>query len=112
MSKGKKRTKDKNSSRILVDPIKWGKNGNTYSLPPLYYYDIEFTCCDCGKIEVWTAKNQQYWYEELGKNVNSRAIRCQVCRAHINAIKENQQRHMQDKANEQPHPNESFFKKK
>lgn len=54
--------------------------GNTYSSSPEYYYDIEFTCTDCGKLEVWTAPQQKWWYEEAGGYFFSGAVRCRGCR--------------------------------
>ena len=47
---------------------------------PNYYRDKEFTCQDCGVQQVWTAKQQQHWYEELGREIYSTAIRCRACR--------------------------------
>ena len=54
--------------------------GNTYSMPPDYYYDIEFTCVDCGVVEIWTKEQQKWWYEEAGGYYFSTAIRCRTCR--------------------------------
>lgn len=45
-----------------------------------WYEDLEFTCVDCGKVEVWTAARQQWWYEVAGGLLASRAIRCHACR--------------------------------
>lgn len=104
------RGKNKGAHRVLVDQEKWGANSNTYSSPPMYYYDIEFACCDCGAIEVWTADQQKWWYEEAGGDVNTTAVRCSRCRAHVNAIKEEQKRHMEEMARREPHPNDAFFK--
>ncbi|WDD99951.1 zinc-ribbon domain containing protein [Thalassomonas actiniarum] len=85
-------------------------NDNTYSSPPDYYYDEEYKCVDCGKNEIWTAEQQKFWYEELGKTINSFAVRCQVCRAHIQALKAQQKRHTEEMKNTPKHPNEKFFK--
>ncbi len=52
---------------------------NSYS-PPLYYEDKRFTCRDCGAECVWTAEQQQLWYERWGGPVQSTAIRCRACR--------------------------------
>ena len=101
---------DKNISRLPVDKDKWGINDNTYSMPPDYYYDIEFQCVDCGKEEVWPAEQQKVWYEDKGKTINSYANRCQLCRAHILAQKEDQKRHMVKVAKQPKHTNEKFFK--
>ncbi|WP_374347228.1 zinc-ribbon domain containing protein [Chitinimonas sp.] len=45
-----------------------------------YYEDIGFTCRDCGARQVWTAEQQQWWYETAGGYVYSTAIRCASCR--------------------------------
>lgn len=109
MGKWKKKKKVLNE-KVLVDKSKWGINDNTYALPPEFYLDIHYSCCDCGSPEIWTASEQKFYYEELGKTVNSGAVRCQHCRMHIAALKENQKRHVQKKAEEEPHPNEKFFR--
>jgi DNA-directed RNA polymerase subunit M/transcription elongation factor TFIIS len=56
------------------------RHNNTYGLLPLYYVDREFTCRDCGSHEVWTAKQQKWWYEVALGNINSTAVRCRPCR--------------------------------
>ena len=104
------RPKNKDAVRLPVDKGKWGVNDNTYSSPPDYYYDEGYKCRDCGKDQVWSAEQQKYWYEELGKTINSIAVRCQVCRAHIQALKEQQKLHMEEMKNKPKHPNEKFFK--
>jgi hypothetical protein len=53
---------------------------NSYSPLPLVYIDKPFTCKDCGKAEVWTATQQQWWYEVAKGNIDSTAIRCRPCR--------------------------------
>jgi hypothetical protein len=66
------------SGRITADPSKQAPN-NSYS-PPLFYEDRPFVCVDCGKEEVWTAKQQQWWYEVARGSIYSGAIRCRACR--------------------------------
>jgi len=104
------RPKNKGTVRLPVDKEKWGVNDNTYSSPPDYYYDEEFKCRDCGIDQVWTAEQQKNWYEELGKTINSTAVCCRVCRAHLQAIKEQKKRYMEEMKNIPKHPNEEFFK--
>lgn len=57
---------------------------NSYGVPLFvergYYLDVEFTCRDCGKHEIWKAAQQKWWYETAKGNVESRAIRCRACR--------------------------------
>ena len=73
------RGKDKGAHRVAVDPSKLNM-GNTYSAAPVYYYDIEFTCKDCGSVELWTAAQQKWWYEEVGGYFFATAVRCRPCR--------------------------------
>lgn len=88
-------TRTKSKNRLLVNPENWGVSENTYGTAPKYYYDLVYPCLDCSKPDMWSAEEQKYWYEELGKNTNSKAVRCQICRCHTQAIKEEQKRHME-----------------
>ena len=45
-----------------------------------YYEDIEFSCSDCGRREVWTSGQQKWWYEVAKGHIDSTAIRCRACR--------------------------------
>jgi hypothetical protein len=74
------RSKNKKEDRLPVDPDKLHM-GNTYSSPPEYYYDIEFHCQDCGVHQIWTARQQKWWYEEAGGYFFAGATRCRECRA-------------------------------
>lgn len=65
-------------SLIIADPSKQAPN-NSYG-PPTEYRDTGFTCVDCDKKEVWTAKQQQWWYEVAKGSINAGAIRCRDCR--------------------------------
>ena len=47
---------------------------------PDYYRDTLFTCKDCDAQELWTAKQQQRWYEEQGGEIEAIAIRGRACR--------------------------------
>lgn len=53
---------------------------NSYSPPPDYYVDIEFTCKDCGRKEIWTAENQKWYYEVAKGSLYATAVRCRDCR--------------------------------
>jgi len=55
-------------------------HNNTYGPLPLFYVDLPFICRDCGKEEVWTAKQQKWWYEIIKGDINSTAVRCRQCR--------------------------------
>lgn len=72
------------SGRIQADLTKQAPN-NSYGGVPLYYEDQPFTCVDCGKEEVWTAEQQQWWYEVAKGSIYSRAVRCRECRANRKA---------------------------
>jgi hypothetical protein len=48
--------------------------------PLAYYRDTPFNCRDCGVEEVWTAMQQQRWYEQQGGEIEAIAIHCRVCR--------------------------------
>ena len=63
---------------IIADLSQQRPNGS-YD-PPVVYRDLDFTCRDCGMIETWTAKRQQWWYEVAKGAVQSRAVRCHECR--------------------------------
>ena len=73
------RAKNKTAERIAVVASKLNM-GNTYDSPPLYYYDLEFTCIDCASPETWTAAQQKWWYEDIGAYFFSNAVRCRKCR--------------------------------
>ena len=53
---------------------------NTYGLLPDFYRDLPFRCRGCGGDEVWTAKQQKWWYEVAQGNINSTAMHCRACR--------------------------------
>ena len=56
-------------------------HNNTYWPLPMYYVDRPFDCRDCGVAEVWTAKQQKWWYEIAKGSIGSTAVRCLSCRA-------------------------------
>ncbi len=56
------------------------RNPNLCVNPPAFYVDRAFRCRDCASQEVWTAKQQKWWYETIGASLNSGAIRCLPCR--------------------------------
>lgn len=45
-----------------------------------WYQDQAFRCRDCGQDEIWTAAQQQWWYETVQGSVYASAIRCRPCR--------------------------------
>ena len=58
-----------------------------YTLMPLFYVDMPFTCKDCGSKELWTAKQQKWWYEIAKGSIDSTAVRCRRCRKREQARK-------------------------
>jgi hypothetical protein len=64
----------------LADKKVLYRYNNTCGLLPDYYLDRAFTCRDCGAEEVWTAKQQKWWYEVVHAPIKSEAIRCLACR--------------------------------
>lgn len=54
---------------------RWSPGGG-----PLWYVDRGFTCCDCGRKQIWTAAQQKWWYEVAKGSPDSKAIRCRPCR--------------------------------
>ena len=67
---------------------------DSYSPPPDYYVDIEFTCKDCGRQEVWTAKQQKWYYEIAKGSLYAKAVRCRECRNKTKEQKELQRQQM------------------
>ena len=53
-----------------------------------FYLDRAFTCRDCGAEEVWTAKQQKWWYEVAQGSVYSQAVRCHACREARSVLRE------------------------
>lgn len=63
----------------MADTRLLAAHNNSYFLPD-YYIDMPFRCNDCGTHEVWTAKQQKWWYEVALGNINSTARYCAECR--------------------------------
>lgn len=67
---------------LFVDAAKI--RGRSWGLPGFaqrgYYQDAPFHCKDCGAEQVWTARQQKWWYEVAGGDYDSRAVRCKACR--------------------------------
>lgn len=54
---------------------------NTYGSLPEYYVDQPFTCRQCGKHEIWKAKDQKWYYEEAKGHIDAIAVECHACRS-------------------------------
>lgn len=64
---------------IAVDPARIVSRSAVPRIPD-YYRDTWFTCKACGARELWTARQQQRWYEEQGGEIEAIAVRCRACR--------------------------------
>lgn len=64
---------------VPVNPQKLDM-GNSWACPPSFYKDEPFDCIDCGAQELWTAKQQKWWFEEIGALYHRKAVRCRPCR--------------------------------
>jgi hypothetical protein len=53
-----------------------------------YYVDQPFKCKDCGKQEVWKARQQKWWYEVAKGGRWTAARRCRPCRQKERARRE------------------------
>ena len=65
---------------VLADPVQLRHNDFFSCSPPAFYRDSSFVCKDCGAHEIWTAKQQKWWYERAKGPIDSRAVRCRPCR--------------------------------
>ena len=72
-------TKKVPSGAVAADPAQLAHN-TTWSLLPSFYIDTPFVCKDCGAHEIWTAKQQKWWYEIAKGRIDTRAVRCRPCR--------------------------------
>lgn len=53
---------------------------NTYGWLPEFYVDQPFTCRNCGKKEIWKARDQKWYYEEAKGHTDAKAVKCNACR--------------------------------
>ena len=58
---------------------------NTYGDLPEYYIDQPFVCRQCGKREIWRARDQKWYYEEAKGHIDAKAVECHSCRKSRNA---------------------------
>ena len=54
---------------VRGDPTKQAYSP-AFHIPKYFYVDEERECVDCGESFAFTAKEQQFWYEQLGFNLN------------------------------------------
>ena len=68
-------------NRIPYTAIKADLKKQTAStIPVTHYFDVKRICRECNKPFIFFAKEQQYWYEELGFKLDSNCVRCCQCR--------------------------------
>jgi hypothetical protein len=66
-------------SAVPSDPARLS-HINTYGSLPEYYLDLPFVCRRCGKVEIWKAADQKWYYEEAKGHIDARAVECHACR--------------------------------
>ena len=75
---------DRSVGAVEVTPIRL-RATTSYGIPDFvqrgYYQDRPFRCKDCGVAEIWTAAQQQWWYEQAQGDVWTVAVRCRACRS-------------------------------
>lgn len=80
---GNARPVDRPAGTVGVTPARLPPT-NSYGVPDFvqrgYYQDQPFRCKDCGVEQVWTAAQQQWWYEVAQGDVWTKAVRCRACR--------------------------------
>jgi hypothetical protein len=64
----------------------------------LFYTDQEFHCSDCGVAEVWTARQQKWYYEVAKGSIYGEAKHCRACRKKRREAKARQRQHMSEMA--------------
>ena len=73
---------------IEADGQRLAAFNSTYGDLPTFYVDVAFRCRDCGEEEVWTARQQRWWYETIGASIFSSAVRCHACRRELRRQRE------------------------
>lgn len=53
---------------------------NTCGSLPDFYIDRPFICRNCGKREIWKARDQKWYYEEAKGHIDAKAVECHECR--------------------------------
>jgi hypothetical protein len=69
-----------------------------------HYYDIERKCRDCGRLFLFYAEEQRYWYEELEFPVDADCVRCYPCRRAMQDIDRCVQRYEELESESDPPP--------
>jgi len=74
--KNRKRDKKGKRTRIPVDKERIAARCRESWSVPTFYEDEIYKCVECGAEQVFTASQQKMWYEEEGKLIWQRPIRC------------------------------------
>ena len=53
---------------------------NTYGTLPQFYLDRPFVGRQCGKPEIWKARDQKWYYEIAKGHTDAKAVECHDCR--------------------------------
>lgn len=56
------------------------------TVPVTHYYDEEHRCVDCGRLFLFFAEEQRFWYEERQFPLDADCIRCYPCRRKLQDI--------------------------
>lgn len=64
---------------LPADPEKL-RHINTYGSLPEYYIDRPFSCRQCGRRQIWKARDQKWYYEEAKGHMDAIAVHCHECR--------------------------------
>lgn len=76
----KGRTQLRVDRSALKDDLVSAMPTSTFFLAAGWYRDEPFHCAGCGKLEIWTAAQQKWWYEVAKGSVHTTATRCRTCR--------------------------------
>lgn len=95
---------------IKADLTKHAPHGSCS--PPMWYVHQPCVCQDCNAKFVFTARQQQHWFEVLKIPIYVVANRCANCRLRERRKLAAQKKHMKEMAKRPRHPNEAFFRKK
>lgn len=74
-----------------IEAKPWLQSFGGYSGPCLAYFDTHLRCDDCHEDFVFSAKEQQFWYERLRFWMQSRPKQCPKCRRRRRALRRPQQ---------------------
>lgn len=72
---------------VKADRSKLGHN--SFLNIPYFYSDRPFRCRLCGKRQIWKARDQKWYYEEIKGHIEARAVHCYDCRMMRKALKGN-----------------------